>query len=104
MKVNCSKALHTCKSAITRVDVVRKLCTHFIGEEHTTFHRKCVGTIIMIVGVGIAKGGSVLPYEIIHFTTETIGFLIHSIGGIPFVDSFISYVSKSSENQPIINK
>lgn len=66
----------------------RTICDHVVGEHHTRGHRMFVGTIIIMCGVIIAKIGVFIPGGfVIHLATDAIGYLIHGIGAIPFVES-----------------
>ncbi len=66
----------------------RFICDHVVGENHTSNHRMFAGTIVIIFGVVIAKLGVFMPGGIVvHLATDAVGYLIHGIGAIPFVET-----------------
>lgn len=64
-----------------------KIYSHLLGDEHTSHHRKIAGVIVMIFGVGFVKVMYFAPMEIIHFIGDGVGYLIHGIGCLPFVEN-----------------
>jgi hypothetical protein len=62
----------------------KNLCNHLLGEDHSHGHRMIVGIMIMFLGVVVAKSGS--PILILHCITETIGFGLHALGAVPFIE------------------
>lgn len=62
----------------------KNLCNHLLGEGHSHRHRMIVGILTMFIGVVVAKVGS--PTLILHCITETLGFGLHAIGAIPFIE------------------
>lgn len=75
---------------VKRIDITRKICQHAIGEKHTIGHRMTVGTIIMIVGVGIAKYCASVHFVVIHVTGDIVGYLIHAFGATPYLEWLIN--------------
>lgn len=76
------------KGLIKKVNVTRVVCNHLVGEGHTEGHRMITGAIIIIVGVGISK----VPTSIhaIHWVADAVGFGIHALGCVPFIERFLS--------------
>lgn len=99
MQKQCNKLLQSCKKNIHKINVVRRLCDHFIGENHTLKHRVGVGTTIMVIGVTIVKVGAMAPFGFIHVTTDVIGYLIHAIGGTPYIEYLIKTVSSDKAEE-----
>lgn len=62
----------------------RKICNHIIGKEHREHHRIVVGSVIMVIGVFVAKS-PIVNNLLFHIFHECVGFLIHCIGAIPIV-------------------
>lgn len=67
----------------------RVICNHLIGREHRLVHRIIVGVIIMVFGVYMTKLAADTHILVIDIIGDTVGFLLHGIGGIPFVELFI---------------
>lgn len=72
------------KSILDKANIPKIICVHLIGEEHSVHHRMGVGVITMAIGVVIAKTTSGI--YVIQFIGELLGYLIHGIGSIPFVE------------------
>lgn len=85
------------KELLERVNVPKLICLHLIGEKHTAHHRMSVGLIIMGVGVAICKMTS--SFYIISYIGEGIGYLIHGIGTIPFVEHLQTYLVAPASQQ-----
>lgn len=86
---------HACRM----VCVPRVVCTHLIGKEHTMRHRMWTGFVIMLFGVIVAKSGMFLAFFILHVLADLVGFLIHAIGAIPFVEWLLSKVAEQMETE-----
>lgn len=72
------------KSILEKANIPKIICVHLLGEEHTVHHRMGVGVITMAIGVVVAKSTSGI--YIVQFVGELLGYLIHGIGSIPFVE------------------
>lgn len=82
---------------IKYVDIPKNLCNHVIGDNHTHKHRLICGTIIIMIGVGIVKGAMFFEGVAVHFIAESVGFLIHGIGSIPYIE-LISKIGKDTND------
>lgn len=78
------------------VNVPRVLCDHMLNEGHTSRHRMAVGALVMVCGVMIAKCTSHAAYEALEVSGDLLGYLIHGIGAVPFVDHLIQSVRENS--------
>ena len=76
------KVLHT-------VNVPKHICHHCLGKEHTHKHRMVVGTMVMVIGVGIAQAGHHVEPYIISFTMDLTGYAVHGLGLAPFVEKLL---------------
>lgn len=70
------------------LNLPKALCDHLIGEHHTMVHRLVTGTLIMVVGVGVAQTAHELPTGA-DFMADLIGYLIHGIGATPYVEAIM---------------
>jgi hypothetical protein len=66
------------------INVPKKICNHIVGKDHTLIHRITVGTLVMGVGVLVAKIET--DIMIIHVFFDGLGYLLHGIGAIPIVE------------------
>lgn len=78
-------------------NVPRILCDHMLGEHHTSKHRMLTGSVVMFAGVMIAKATSHAAYEAIEVGGDLLGYLIHGIGAVPFVDHLIQTVRVTTQ-------
>lgn len=81
------------KVIFTNLNVSKVICHHLIDEKHSHTHRMVVGIIIMIGGVGISKISTTIT--VVHFIFDGLGYAIHGIGLIPFVEA----LSKREEDK-----
>ena len=70
---------------LNKINVAKSIATHLIGKNHTSLHRRLVGISIMIVGVIISKSAPD-SYFLLHLVFDGGGYLVHAIGGIPFIE------------------
>ena len=74
------------RNFIRSINVSRTVCDHLLDEKHTNRHRMGVGGIIIFMGVAVSK----IPINItvIHFILDGVGYAIHGIGLVPFIEWF----------------
>lgn len=72
---------------VQRFNPITILCDHLVGKNHTHGHRMMVGVAVIIVGVFVAKTGAGTP-AVVHILTDAIGYGVHGIGLVPFVEIF----------------
>lgn len=85
------------KTGIIRVVhvVIRKanfaipLCDALLGEKHPVKYRMATGVFVMAVGVTIAKTLGHGPYMLASFLADAVGYGLHGVGLIPFVDHLV---------------
>jgi len=77
------------KNLFKSLNVPKMICENLLSEHHNQFHRMFVGSIIIGFGVMMAKI-EILPF--IHSICEAVGYLIHGIGSIPFIESLSNLV------------
>lgn len=71
---------------IKYLNLPKVLCQHAIGHHHTVGHRMVAGTTIMGIGVGTAKAAVLFHSLPLHMSLDLVGYLIHGIGAVPFVE------------------
>lgn len=81
------------KALFTNLNVSKTICNHLIEEKHSHCHRMVVGAIIMVIGVSISK--IAVSITVLHFFLDGVGYAIHGIGLIPFIDT----LSKRGEEE-----
>jgi len=74
---------------LTNLNISKVVCDHLLDEKHTSVHRMIAGSFIMSVGVGISKIH--VTMVVIHFLLDGVGYAIHGIGLIPYVESLSKY-------------
>jgi len=74
------------KTVIHLVNLPRIICNHLVSKEHNTSHRLCVGSMFVVIGVGLAQ---VEFSPVVHFFSEAVGYMIHGLGAVPFIDLLI---------------
>lgn len=79
---------------LKRLNVVKFVWNHLLNRKHSYTHRVITGSIIMLIGVLIAKHVSHLPY--MHYIADMVGYAVHGVGAIPFVDKLVE-VSQTEE-------
>lgn len=72
------------------IDLSRALARHVVGTHHTLGHRMLCGIVIMVFGVGTAKASVLVHSMPLHMGLDLVGYLIHAIGAIPFIEHLIS--------------
>ncbi len=78
---------------LDKIDMSKTVCDHLIGSHHTHMHRITAGSVIMIIGVTIAKSGHAIPFILLEYVVDIVGYLIHGIGAIPIIEK----ISQSHE-------
>ena len=68
------------------LDLSKIITYHIIGKNHTITHRKCTGVVLAIVGVCIAHGFASADIFIIKLFGDVVGYALHGIGIIPFIE------------------
>jgi len=81
------------------VNVVRVICDHLLGENHTHHHRMAAGGMLMLGGVYIAKSLGHSQFFAIQMTADLFGYLLHGIGAVPYVDSLITMVKNQTSQE-----
>lgn len=86
----------------TNLNVSKVICNHLIDEKHTDRHRCFAGVFIMVIGVSISKIH--VAYIAVHFLLDGVGYAIHGIGLIPFVDALSKIAHKDEKKESDENK
>ena len=86
------------REALNKINAARVISDHLVGKHHTERRRMVVGVVIMSVGVGISGAGAEVGVHAVKFVAEAIGYLIHGIGCVPFIDRLIEMVDNKEED------
>lgn len=76
--------------AVQYVNITRPVCHALLGKEHTHAHRMMVGTLVMSIGVLIAKSAGHVELAAVAFIGDAIDYGIHGLGLTPFLEFIIS--------------
>lgn len=71
---------------------IKWLCNHLVGKHHTLRHRILFGIVFILIGVYVAHCAHHFN-NVLAFVVDGVGYLIHGIGAIPFVEATIALVS-----------
>jgi len=74
-----------------RKSLPQKLCIGLLGHNHPIHHRLMAGGTVMVVGVTIAHTVAMVVPQVhtVVFIGDLVGYLIHGIGAIPFIEWFM---------------
>lgn len=80
----------TLHHVVKRMNVIKPLADHLIGEHHHPVTRMGIGFTVAVVGTAIVK----VHWEVHLFAlvVESVGCLIQAIGIIPFIESLFGLV------------
>lgn len=82
---------------VRRVNIARPVCNHMLGSEHTHGHRMLVGTVVMGIGVSIAKVAGHHELAAIAFLGDAIGYAVHGLGLTPFAEYLLVKFGEHAE-------
>ncbi len=88
--VTPTKPVRPLTKIIVRCNVVTPLASLVFGRDHQTAHRLLAGTLVMAIGVIIAKYVGHAPNTIVAHLGDGLGYGLHGIGLIPFIESVAS--------------
>lgn len=73
------------------LNLPRVALRHMTGKDHSPAHHMIAGGGIMVIGVMVAKSAIFLPdLFVIHIGVDLVGYLIHGIGAVPFIEHLIN--------------
>jgi membrane-associated HD superfamily phosphohydrolase len=102
--LNNEKVKKVSRVILANLNVSKVVCNHLISESHSHTHRMIAGIFIMSVGVSISKIH--VAFVVVHFLLDGVGYAIHGIGLIPFVEALSKHAGESvkeetkDENKP----
>ena len=70
---------------LKHINVPARVCHHIYGKNHTDHHKICVGVIVGLIGVLLAKVHTEIYF--IHLACDYVGYLLHGIGAVPIVEA-----------------
>lgn len=78
------------RTIVFKINVVTPLASLVFGRSHSTAQRLMAGALVMAVGVMIAKYVGHSHNEIVAHIGDGIGYGLHGMGLIPFIESIAS--------------
>lgn len=87
------------KNALDVVNLPKYVCHHLVGEDHPKSHRMIVGAIVMTTGVVIVKLMSPIHFLQLHIIGDILGYGIHALGSVPFIDHIIENSKTAREER-----
>lgn len=71
------------KAVLRAVNLPRAIAKALLGKDHSERHRIVAGIFVMAVGVLVSH------IEVAHLLCETVGFGLHGLGLVPFVEGLL---------------
>jgi hypothetical protein len=84
--------MQTLKVSLNKINFVHHACDTLASKNHHILVRLLFGICVMLTGVYIAKTLGHHPVEAVAMAGDTVGYGIHGIGLIPFVEKILSAV------------
>ncbi len=84
---------------VRKANLAIPLCDLLLGEQHPVKYRMATGVFVMAVGVTIAKTMGHGPYILVSFLADAIGYGLHGIGLVPFVDHLVEKFKHHNERK-----
>lgn len=81
------------RDQIRQICLARLICNHLLGENHSATHRYTIGIVIMSTEVGLTKAAFLVDIGFIHAIADLIGYGIHGVGALPFVEKVLAAVN-----------
>ena len=77
---------------VRKVNIIVPVCDALLGDKHSIRYRMATGVAVMAVGVSIAKVFGHVANPLLAYSADAIGFGIHAIGMVPFIDHLVERV------------
>lgn len=87
------------KSILDSVNLPKYVCHRLVGEDHPKSHRMIAGALVMAVGVIVAKTMAPIHFFQLHILGDIIGYGIHALGAVPFIDHIIESNKENKEKK-----
>lgn len=86
-----AEILKKAKDRVRKMDPVKTVGEHLVGDTYSSRHRITTGVVIMVIGVLVSKTGGGM---IVHLIVDVVGYGLHGLGLIPFVDHLVDHYKK----------
>ena len=80
------------RAHIRAANVARPICEYLVGKRHHPYTRLGVGSVIIIVGVCVAKAAHALTFPPAIILVDAVGYALHGLGLTPFVEHMVAFV------------
>lgn len=77
------------KKILDTLNFPKTVCHVVLGHDHSHGQRMIVGSVVMVVGVTVAK----LPFHDVHFFLDLFGYAIHGMGLVPFIECYSEHLA-----------
>lgn len=78
----------TLAKALRKFDISKHILDHLVGKGHSLTHRRCIGLLIMIIGISLIQiFHSIINNVLAEVMIDTFGSAVHGIGLIPWISS-----------------
>lgn len=75
------------RSSITiRINIMHPICNAVFGKGHTLAQRLIVGTLVALIGVGVAKWSGHSTNAVVGHLGDMVGYGMHALGLAPFIE------------------
>ncbi len=91
------KTLHIIRVA----NLPRRICIQLLGHHHDKRHRMVAGFLVMMAGVGVAKGAVFVSYEVVKYMMDLLGYGIHGLGLTPFIEALLEDSGEDEEGPKV---
>lgn len=81
-------------------NLIAHLCHAALGPDHHPAVRYSAGAGIMCIGVAIAKFGGQIHVFHIHFFADLVGYGVHGLGLVPFIEKVIEWMDGTELHWP----
>lgn len=83
------KLKEKCHRFTSKLNVTYVICDHLLGENHKSYHRLIVGTLIIFLGVVILHSTAAIGIMVVRHSIDTGAIIMHCVGGTPWIEELL---------------